>query len=112
MRLSPLDPLGYFFAGGIAVAHVAARRFEKALESADRALREQSRWVVMHRVKAVAYAHLGRANEARDAASRILELHPNFTISGWAGRYAAVAISPETMAVYIDGLRKAGLPDE
>ena len=27
--MSPLDPLGYFFAGGIAVAHVAARRFEK-----------------------------------------------------------------------------------
>ena len=35
-RLSPFDPYAFFCAGNIAIAHLAARRFEQAIESADR----------------------------------------------------------------------------
>jgi adenylate cyclase len=30
MRLSPLDPLGYLFMGGLAMAHVVAQQYEEA----------------------------------------------------------------------------------
>src|SRR5712691_5517393 len=35
VRLSPLDPLGYFFSGGLALAHLAAGQYQEALEWAD-----------------------------------------------------------------------------
>jgi len=41
MRLSPFDPLGYFFAGGLAGAAVEEGRYEDAIASADRALQEE-----------------------------------------------------------------------
>ena len=63
MRLSPLDPLGYTFAGGLALAHVAARQYEKAAEWADRSLREQPRYSVAIRIKMVALAHLWKTEQ-------------------------------------------------
>src|SRR3984893_12100082 len=63
MRLSPLDPLGYTFAGGLALAHVAARPYEKDAEWADRSLREQPRYSVAIRIKMVALAHLWKTEQ-------------------------------------------------
>jgi hypothetical protein len=33
-------------------------------------------------------------------------------IEAWQASYAAKVFSPETMAMYVEGLRKAGLPEE
>jgi TolB-like protein len=112
IRLSPLDPLRWVFFLGMSFAHVAARRFEEAIDWADRCLREQPRLAHVYRFKAVACAHLGRAEEARESARRMLELHPEFTISGWQRTYGAFIFTPETLAMYVDGCRKAGLPEE
>jgi adenylate cyclase len=38
--LSPFDPYTFRFANTIAIAHLAARRFEQAIEWADRALHD------------------------------------------------------------------------
>ena len=64
-RLSPFDPYTFFYAGNIAIAHLAARRFEQAIEWADRALHDQPRMVSAMRVNVVANAHLGRLDAAR-----------------------------------------------
>jgi len=112
IRLSPLDPLRWVFFLGMSFAHVAARRFEEAIDWADRCLREQPRLAHVYRFKAVACAHLGRAEEARECARRMLELHPEFTISGWQRTYGAFIFTPETLAMYVDGCHKAGLPEE
>jgi adenylate cyclase len=112
MRLSPLDPMGWMFFGGMSFAFMVARRFEETIEWADRSFRAQPRWSVMLRVKAVACAHLGRMEEARSCVSAMLKFQPEFTISGWRTTYGAKAFSPETAAMYIDGLRKAGVPEE
>ena len=112
MRLSPLDPMRWMFFGGMSFAHGVARRFAEAIDWADRALREQPRYASMYRVKAGAYAHLDRMQEARECARSILELQPGFTIAGWQRAYAAHLCSPDTLAMWVDGLRKAGLPEE
>ena len=112
IRLSPLDPLRWLFVGGISFAHLVAKRFEEAIDWADRYVREQPRLGSGYRIKAVACAHLGRVQQARECARRILELQPAFTISEWQRTYAAFMCSPETLAMCVDGLRKAGLPEQ
>src|SRR5262249_37337500 len=44
-RLSPFDPYTFFYANTVAAAHLAARRFEQAIEWADRTLHDQPRMV-------------------------------------------------------------------
>jgi TolB-like protein/class 3 adenylate cyclase/Flp pilus assembly protein TadD len=109
-RLSPFDPYTFHCALVIAVAHVAARRFEQAIEWADRALHDQPRLVVAMRVKAVALAHLGRLDEAGAEVGRLLAIYPKLTIAGLREslRYAA----PEIVELVVTGLRLAGLPKE
>jgi adenylate cyclase len=85
-RLSPFDPFTPFYAGNIAGAHLAARRFEQAIEWADRALHEQPRLVGAMRVKIAANAHLGRLDEARAELSRMLAIDPKLTIAGFRAR--------------------------
>jgi len=109
-RLSPFDPYSAFYAVTIAIAHLAARRFEQAIEWADRALHEQPRMVQTMRVKIVALAHLGRLDEAHAELCRVLAIDPKLTIAGFRayGRSSA----PEVLELYVTGLRLAGLPEK
>jgi TolB-like protein/class 3 adenylate cyclase len=61
------------------------------------------------RLLAANLAHLGRIEEARVVAQELLKTHPDFTISRWADRppYRDRAV----LERFIEGLRKAGLPD-
>jgi tetratricopeptide (TPR) repeat protein len=108
-RLSPFDPLAYFYAHNIAVAHLAARRFEDAIEWADRTLHDQPRNASAMRVKVVALAHLGRLDSARAELSRLLAIHPKLTIAGF--REFAHFHAPELLELNLTGLRLAGLPE-
>jgi tetratricopeptide (TPR) repeat protein len=110
-RLSPFDPLGYVNAWGFALAHIAAGRFEKAIEWADRALRDRPRFIVAIRAKIVANAHLGRLDEARKDLARMLALYPELTIAGYRA-FLAPSTVPEVIDLMITGLRLAGLPEE
>ena len=109
-RLSPFDPYTFLYALYIALAHLAARRFEQAIEWADRALHEQPRLVSAMRVKVAANAHLGRLDEARAELSRLLAIDPKLTIAGYRA-YAHFA-APEVLELLVAGLRLAGLPEE
>jgi len=108
--LSPFDPRGYNLAAGRAMAHLAARQYEEAIEWADRSVREMSRNALALRIKVVACAQIERIVEARSALSRLLQLQPELTVSAFRD-YVANNFAPELPAVYVDGLRKAGLPE-
>ena len=109
-RLSPFDPYTFFGAANIAVAHLAARRFEQAIEWADRALHDQPRLVTAMRVKVAANAHLSRLDEARAELRRVLAIAPELTIAGF--REFAHFAAPEVLELFVTGLRLAGLPEE
>ncbi len=111
MRLSPRDPFAYLITGGVALAHVIAGRYEEAIEWADRSLRELPRYESALRNRVVACAHLGRIEEARDGLERLLELQPDLTVTRFKALYA-VTLSPVVLDVYVEGYRKAGLPEE
>jgi adenylate cyclase len=112
MRSSPLDPLGArAFTYGLAVAHFAAGRYSEAVEWADRGLAAQLDYRPALRIKVTCCAHLGRIEEARDWLSRLLELEPALTI-GKLKTTQPTFPNPEFLARYVEGLRKAGLPEE
>jgi tetratricopeptide (TPR) repeat protein len=109
-RLSPYDTNSYFNAFSTALAHLAARRFEDAIEWANRGLHDQPRSVTAMRVKTVAYVHLGRLDEARAELGRVLAIDPSLTIA----RYRAMlgsSVAPELFELVEAGLRGAGLPE-
>jgi adenylate cyclase len=110
MRLSPFDPLGHFIYAGLAIAHLTARRFQLAIEWADRALHEQPRSAIAKRPKICALAHLGRLDEARAELDHVLAASPGLTIAGFKSYGSSFA--PEVMELYVSGLRLAGLPEQ
>ena len=80
-RLRPFDPYTFLYVYIIAFAHLAARRFEQAIEWADRALHNQPRMVAAMRVKIAANALLGRLDEARAELGRARAIDPGLTIA-------------------------------
>jgi adenylate cyclase len=110
IRLSPLDPLARAFTGPLAMAHLAAGRYEEAIQWADRALAAQPDYRLALRIRAASCAHLGRIEEARDWLGRMLEIEPGLTLA--RVRASVPQFSPELLARYIEGLRKAGLPEQ
>jgi adenylate cyclase len=106
IRASPVDPLLHRLYIGMGMALIELGRFEEAIVAGKKALRQNSSFSAVNVVLASAFAHLGRDAEAREAAARVLELDPTFTISARMGRRRETHAKLE-----IEGLRKAGLPD-
>ncbi len=110
MRLSPLDPLNFTFAGGIAFAHLFARRFTEAVEWADRSLNQGPQYTPVLRLKLVACVHLGRIEEAHELLQQVLDRQPDLTIDGLKA-YPAMTVTPEIFEIWVEGFRTAGLPE-
>jgi adenylate cyclase len=88
------------------MAFIELRRFDEAIVAGKKGLRQSPTYVAAYRCLASAFAHLGRDAEAREAAARVLEVDPAFTISGWIARGGQ-----SNMKLLTEGLRKAGLPE-
>jgi adenylate cyclase len=105
IRMSPVDPLLHMTFLGIGHALMGLRRFDEAIVVLKKALRQNPSFMPACRGLASAFAHLGRDAEAHAAAARVLEIDPAFTIS------AHIARVPKNSKLFIEGLRKAGLPE-
>ncbi|KWV47647.1 adenylate cyclase 3 [Bradyrhizobium macuxiense] len=106
MRMSPVDSrLPQLFVG-MAQAFIELGRFDETIAAARKTLRQTPSHSAAYRCLASAFAHLGRAAEAREAAACLLEVDPAFTISAWIARGGQ-----SNSRLLIEGLRKAGLPE-
>jgi adenylate cyclase len=108
IRLSPLDPLLYMTLAGMGIAFIELRRFDEAVAVARKAARQNQTYAATYRCLASALAHLGQEVEVQKAVSRMLELEPDFRISGWVKRGAQWHRHNKLV---IEGVRKAGLPE-
>ena len=109
IRMSPIDPLLHRALVGIGYALIELRRFDEAIVAGKKAQRQNPSYSAAYRCLASAFAHLGRDAEAREAAARLLETDPAFTISAWIAR--APGYGQSGFKVLIEGLQKAGLPE-
>jgi adenylate cyclase len=86
------------------------RRYDAAVEILEEVIRPNG--ISIHfnfAYLAASYQYLGRINEARETITKLLERHPNFTISKSKNlmRYKQATDTDHLC----DGLRKAGLPE-
>jgi adenylate cyclase len=107
IRLSPVDPEIGFSLGGLAYAFLMKSEHETALEYARRSAREMPRWLPAWTAVAVTAIRNDRLQEAQDAARRILQLSPSYTLASRINVFRDIWFH-EMMA---DALRKAGLPE-
>jgi adenylate cyclase len=104
--MSPVDPVLHTVFTGIGMALIELGRFDEAVDAGKKAERQNPYYSSAYRCLASAYAHLGRDAESRQAAVRLLETDPNFTLSTWMARGGQ-----SQTKLLIEGLRKAGLPE-
>ena len=104
--MSPVDPLQHTSLAGIGIALIELRRFDEAIVAGKKARSQSLTYPPTFRCLASAFAHLGRDAEAREAAARVLEVDPDFTITTWIARGGQ-----SNAKLLIEGLRKAGLPE-
>jgi len=106
IRMSPANPQLYLPVGGKGLAFIELGRFDEAIVAGKKALRQNASFSVAYRCLASAYAHVGRDAEAREAAVRLIEVDPAFTISSLIARGGQ-----SNSKLLIEGLRKVGLPE-
>jgi adenylate cyclase len=106
LRVSPVDPRLQRTLSGMGVSLIELCRFDEAIAAGKKAQRQNPSYSPAYRCLASAFAHLGRDVEAREAAARLLETDPAFTISSWIARGGQ-----SNAKLMTEGLRKAGLPE-
>jgi adenylate cyclase len=106
IRQSPFDPWLFSRFAGMGIAYIGLGRFDEAVAAAKNALQKNQTFGTAHHCLAAALAHLGRDAEARKTAIQILEIEPHFRISEYVARTGHWQAQ-----TFIDGLRKAGLPE-
>jgi TolB-like protein/Tfp pilus assembly protein PilF len=109
LRISPRDPLLWNYHNHMAMAAAVASRDEEAIEWARKAVQGNPRFAGGHRTLAARFAHLGRTDDARAALEKLREILPDLNI---AQARENLPIKHEAdLERYLDGLRKAGLPE-
>jgi TolB-like protein len=109
MRLNPLGPDMHRMQVGTAMAHLLAGRTEDALSWAEKASRHHSDHALPISILAASYARAGRGDEARLVMQQLRQLDPALRLSQ-LGDWLPFR-RQQDLAIFSDGLRKAGLPE-
>ena len=107
MRLCPIYPA--FYLGDLAWAYLLMDRREDVIVTAQEAIKIDPDYIYTYIVLAIAYAELGREQEANDAADNVLRIAPEYTLRTFAETKPFRDV--DVLDRHIEGLRKAGLPD-
>jgi TolB-like protein/tetratricopeptide (TPR) repeat protein len=108
IRLSPVDPGMFYYTTAMAAAHFVGGQYAETADSARRAIHDRPSYLVPHRLLASALANLGKLDEARAAVPGILAAAPGYTVAAAAAHSAFRGAVRER---YLEGLRRAGLPE-
>jgi adenylate cyclase len=110
LKLSPLDPIRYFYDSLAATAAVSDSQFDRAIELAKRSLRANRTHTSTYRALAIAQHLSGKHEDAKLTVSQLLLLEPGYSVKTFIER------SPSTRypvgLVYAEALRAAGLPEK
>ena len=115
LRLSPRDTMAYIWMNNVGVAKLHLGSCEQAAAWLRRSIEANRNYPVAYFNLAAALAQLDRLDEAHSATEAGLALNPAFTISRARANWTARSDEPTFLAQlepYLEGLRKAGLPEE
>jgi hypothetical protein len=91
------------------MAYFQTGDYRRAAEFAAKASVPRPDHVYPHLMMAASYGLDGRVDAARDASSRIARLVPDFTLA--KAEKVCVYLDPEDRKRFLEGLRKAGVPE-
>jgi adenylate cyclase len=106
-RLNPI-PLPHYYII-LAMAYRNNGEHDKAIELSKKGLRGNPDQLSVYLTLAASYMYLNRTEEAHKAVEEVLRIDPNYSL-----KYHASTMPykrQETLDVFVDALRKAGLPD-
>jgi adenylate cyclase len=109
LRLSPFDQSLFAFYMFLGMAYYANGDYEEAVKAGRRSLSERATYTANLRVLSAALAAAGRPDEASDIANRLLALEPAFNLAEYE-RTLLPFREPALRSLYLEHLRKAGLP--
>jgi TolB-like protein/Tfp pilus assembly protein PilF len=107
-RLSPYDGKIYAAWHSLMLGHFLRGRFEEAVRFAYKAVQANPAHSISYMLLAAALVKVGRLEEARTAAARVLQLQPSFRY-GW--QFAGVDCFPALADGLGAALSKVGLPE-
>ena len=108
IALSPYDPLASANSGTASVAYFADRQYERAIDFAMRAIHANPSYSGAYKLLVPALMLAGRAEDARQAAYKLLRLEPNLTVHQFRG--SSPGGQREIGKRLCEGLSKAGVP--
>lgn len=109
ITLSRHDPLRWAFLSYRALAHLFAEEFDEASRWAEKATRVPHCHYLAFAHRVSALGHLQRTVELEAAIGELLQIEPRFSLALARQRLFYVR-NADQLALYIDGLRKAGIP--
>ncbi len=108
-RLSPFDPMNFFFWTVAGIAEFVAGRYDQAVGWLRKTERNNPRFVACHRTLTASLALSGDVTAAQRAATKLLMVEPRFRVSTFIAWYPLRR--PEDLERMARGLRMAGLPE-
>jgi TolB-like protein/Tfp pilus assembly protein PilF len=108
MRLSPFDPWAFAAFHSLTLGYFRRGCFEEAADAARKAVQSNPAHSISYMLLAAPLVKLGRLDEAKAAAARVLELQPGFRYSR---QFAGVDCAPALAASLSEALRATGLPE-
>jgi TolB-like protein len=108
LRLSPFDSWSWAAFDAQAMSHLLRGRYEEACRAAYKSVQANSAHSITYVQLAASLAKLGRLDEAKAAAARVLELQPTFRYSR---QFTGVNCAPALAQELGEALRAAGLPE-
>ena len=107
--LSPLDPLRYYFTSLASSAYLTDGQFDQAITYARESMQLNAAHMSTHRVLVIALAMRGDAAGATDAAKRLLNADPNFSVRQFRKNHPGGA--SEMGRSFAEALMSAGIPN-
>jgi TolB-like protein/class 3 adenylate cyclase len=108
-RLSPFDPLNFYFWIVAGIAEFIAGHYGEAIAWLRKSKRAAPRFIACLRMFAASLALSGDEANARSIARELLAVEPSFKVSTFLTWYPLVR--PDDLARLEQGLRTAGLPE-
>jgi TolB-like protein len=108
LRLSPFDSWAFAALGSLALGHFLLGRPHEAAKAAYQAVQSNPGHSINYVILIGPLVALGRLDEAKAAAARVMELQPSFRFSR---QFAGVDCAPALASKLGAALRVAGLPE-
>jgi TolB-like protein/Flp pilus assembly protein TadD len=115
LRISPRDNFAYFWHGSLCRAHLHLHEYEDAIAECRRSMNMNRSHFQAYIDLISAYGATGQMEQARQTVAELNKILPMFTLRGYrqfSYAYSSNAQYRREVDDVVDGLRKAGIPEQ